>query len=286
MDQQESIGHQVVPVPGVPGPLPSEQNPPPPPGAVDPNLYTPGVGDQGSFVPGAGGSTFDTPLIQDVHTVNDGPPLHFPGAPVVEQQSFDPYAEETWYRYPFGVGYDGSDATHYGGIPQGVQPVVVEPLPDQNCCEDGLVPQDGTGLSNPGAGNNPFPGLNSGPGGGPSSNPNPFGGQNPFGNPNPYPQGHPASVDFAQQPLPGAGATAGQPFAPQNPGGNPPLVEMEVKRPVHTEDGNPRLFHATAGGGGGGAQTVMVPFVVGDNLPGDVEEVQPPQVNMHCIMQC
>ena len=290
VDQQGSIGHQVVSVPGVPGPLPSEQNPPPPqrPGFVDPNLYpagvgdpnrfTPGAGNQGQSVPvdpGAGGSTFETPLIEDVQPVNDGvPPFLYPGAPVVEQQHFDPFAEETWYQYPYGVGYDGSDGTHHAGIPRGSQPVV-DPLPDQNCCEDGQISQVGNGLSNPIPGNSPYPGSHG------SSNPNPFGGQTPYGNPHPYPQGQPVSVDFPQQPLPGTGSTSGQLFTPQNPGGNGPVVEMEVDQPVrtvHTGDENPRLYHATAGGGGGGAQNVMVPFLAGDNLPGQVEESTPREV--------
>ncbi|XP_063962437.1 FRAS1-related extracellular matrix protein 1-like [Lytechinus pictus] len=218
------------------------------PGPYDP--YQPGVGDP-VFNEGS--------LVDADPAINDGPPVQYPpGAPRVEQQPFDPYAEETWYRYPFGVGYDGTDGTRYEG-PYGSQPIIVEPLPDQNCCEDGLV-QPGSGTQ-PGVPN-------------PNFNPNQQGNLYPIGNPNPYPQGQPSSP--GNPPSHGPSTNFEQPFVPPGPGGYPPPQGgVEPDQPPVAPDGDVRLYHATVGGAGG--QTHVVPILLADNRPGQLEEDQPPE---------
>lgn len=227
-----------------PGPYNPGGGPFPRPGPYDP------------FQPGVGDPIFDEGSLVDADpAVNDGP-----GAPRIDQQQFDPYAEETWYRYPFGVGYDGTDGTRYEG-PHGSQPVYVEPLPDQNCCEDGLVSQ---GAVTPQGG--PAPNFN----------PNQYGNQYPIGNPNPYPQDQPASP--GNPPSPGSATSFEQPFVPQGAGGYPPPQgAVEPAQPPYASDGDVRLYHATLGGGDG--QSQVVPIVLAENRPGQLEQDQPPQVN-------
>ncbi|XP_030844618.1 FRAS1-related extracellular matrix protein 1-like isoform X2 [Strongylocentrotus purpuratus] len=318
VDQPGIVDHRLVPVPGIPpqdtypynpdagpgpynpgvgpdgGPIPGPgpYNPGEGPGLYNPGvgpdgglgpgpgLYNPGVGPDGGpnsgpgpynpgegpfprpgpydpFQPGVGDPIFDEGSLVDADpAVNDGP-----GAPRIDQQQFDPYAEETWYRYPFGVGYDGTDGTRYEGQ-HGSQPVYVEPLPDQNCCEDGLVSQ---GAVTPQGGPNP------------NFNPNQYGSQYPIGNPNPYPQDQPASP--GNPPSPGSATSFEQPFVLSGAGGYPPPQgAVEPAQPPHASDGDVRLYHATLGGGDG--QSQVVPIVLAENRPGQLEQDQPPQTDV------
>ncbi|XP_071486753.1 FRAS1-related extracellular matrix protein 1-like [Diadema antillarum] len=295
VDQPDMAGGHHVPMPDLPPSQPGGSAPGagtsinpgpldplnPGPGPVDPQ--NPGPGNP--FVPGVFDPNFDADgLIGGDPAVNDGPPIHIEGLPVVEHQSFDPYAAETWYQYPYGVGYDGTDGTQQGGRgpypgnpgdPYVSQGVMVDPLPGQTCCEDTvlasipgqtcceqlLIPLDEDGL----------PVLDANPNQ-PLQNPDPaqYDSSNPFGfqQGNPYPPGRPASASNPQQPVPDT--PFGQVYVPRNPGSSPSQAGEDSNPDGHVGTEDVRLYHATVGG--------VVPVVV--SRPGEVDENRPPQTDV------